>query len=288
MSGAVPALRFPGFAGEWRSQTHGDFMTFKNGVNADKDQYGSGTKFINVLDIIAAGPIFHDAIRGSVELSPKELEKNEVRYGDILFQRSSETREEVGQSNIYLDRNGTATFGGFVIWGRPIRDLNPQFFDSLLRTEAVRADMTSRSGGSTRFNIGQDSLALVPVTLPPSISEQTKIAKFLGVVDAKLAALLRKKGGLETFKSGLMQQLFAQTLRFTRDDGTDFPDWEERTPEEIGERPKTKNAAFEISRVLTNSAVSGGINQGDYFDREIANADNIGGYYIVRLGRVDV
>lgn len=226
MTGAVPELRFPEFQGEWERKALGDFMTFKNGVNAGKEQYGSGAKFINVLDIIAAGPIFYDRIIGRVELSERELEKNDVQYGDILFQRSSETREEVGQSNIYLDPEKVATFGGFVIRGRPVQDLDPRFFDGLLRTDAVRQDMTNRSGGSTRFNIGQESLARVAVTVPYDIAEQQKIADFLGTADAKLDAQRWRKSGLEAFKSGLMQRLFSQELRFTRDDGSEFPEWE--------------------------------------------------------------
>lgn len=229
MSRAVPQLRFPGFEGAWAPKTLGDFMTFKNGVNAEKDQYGSGTKFINVLDIIAAGPIYHDKIIGRVEVSARELEKNDVRYGDVLFQRSSETREEVGQSNIYLDAEKAATFGGFVIRGRATQDFDPRFFDGLLKTDTVRSDMTSRSGGSTRFNIGQDALAMVAVAVPSEIAEQQKIADLLGTVDAKLDALRRKKSGLEAFKSGLMQRLFSQEIRFSQDEGTDFPDWEEKT-----------------------------------------------------------
>lgn len=247
MSGAmVPQLRFPGFAGEWEAKTLGDFMVFKNGVNAEKDQYGSGTKFINVLDIIAAGPIYHDKIIGRVEVSERDLEKNDVRYGDVLFQRSSETREEVGQSNIYLDEEKVATFGGFVIRGRPIQDFDPRFFDGLLRTDVVRSDMTSRSGGSTRFNIGQDALSMVAVTVPREISEQQKIADFLGTVDAKLDALRRKKSGLEAFKSGLMQRLFSRELRFTRDDGTEFPEWEEKTFGELVDWQSTNSLSREF------------------------------------------
>jgi type I restriction enzyme S subunit len=209
-------------------------MTFKNGVNAEKDQYGSGTKFINVMDIIAEGPITHDKIIGRVELSDRELAVNEVRYGDILFQRSSETREEVGQSNVYLDPAQTATFGGFVIRGRPITEFNPRFFDLLLRTDNVRSDMTSRSGGSTRYNIGQESLALVPVVVPPTLPEQEKIASFLDAVDGKISKMREKADGLRQFKTGLMQKLFSQELRFTREDGSDFPDWEEKPLGKMG------------------------------------------------------
>jgi type I restriction enzyme S subunit len=66
-----------------------------------------------------------------------------------------------------------------------------------------------------------------PVNIP-SLPEQQKIAAFLGAVDAKLAALAAKQAALGRFKAGLMQKLFSQQLRFTRDDGTAFPDWQER------------------------------------------------------------
>jgi len=232
MSVIAPNLRFSRFDRPWQAKTLGDLMTFKNGVNADKSMYGSGRKFINVLDVIASAPITHDRIIGSVTVSDKEFAKNEVQYGDILFQRSSETREEVGQSNVYLDKDETATFGGFVIRGRATTEFDPMFFHALLKTDKVRDDMTSRSGGSTRYNIGQDSLASVTVHIP-TLPEQQKIAAFLGAVDAKLAALAARQAALARFKAGLMQKLFSQQLRFSRDDGKAFPDWEEKRLGEV-------------------------------------------------------
>ena len=95
----VPALRFKEFDLEWRETTLGNLFTFKNGLNSDKEKYGAGRKFINVLDIIGNDVITYDSIIGKVEVTEKELEKNEVIYGDVLFQRSSETREEVGQAS---------------------------------------------------------------------------------------------------------------------------------------------------------------------------------------------
>ncbi|MCG6557079.1 restriction endonuclease subunit S [Ruegeria sp. 1NDH52C] len=223
-----PKLRFPGFDTAWEEKNLGEFFTFKNGVNADKSAYGKGRKFINVLDIISDTPITYDTIIGSVEISDKEFEKNEVRYGDILFQRSSETREEVGQSNVYLDQERTATFGGFVIRGRPITEIEPEYFHNLLKTARVRKDMTARSGGSTRYNVGQESLSAVPITIAPTLNEQRKIAGFAGAMDAKIAQLERKKALVEDYKKGCMQQLFSQKIRFKDDIGNDFPDWEEK------------------------------------------------------------
>jgi type I restriction enzyme, S subunit len=233
-AGGVPALRFPEFSGEWPLSTLGDYFTFKNGVNADKCMYGQGRKFINVMDVIADGPIFYDAIIGSVEISEKEFAKNEVVYGDILFQRSSETREEVGQSNVYLD-DVPATFGGFVIRGRPTVPIDSRFFDALLKTTPVRKDMTSRSGGSTRYNIGQESLVAVSVHVAPTTCEQQKIADFLGAVDARVGLLRRRRDALRATKKGMMQRLFSQELRFTKADCSPFPDWQEKRLGEVSE-----------------------------------------------------
>jgi len=223
----VPGLRFPEFSGAWEAKSLGDFFTFKNGVNADKSMYGRGRKFINVLDVIADAPIYYDNIIGEVDISEDDFSKNEVKFGDVLFQRSSETREEVGQSNIYLD-TVSATFGGFVIRGRPTQEIESRYFDALLKTAAVRKDMTSRSGGSTRYNIGQESLEAVAIVVAPTLPEQQKIAAFLSAVDARAALLRRRREALLVYKKGVMQRLFSRQLRFAKADDSAFPDWQEK------------------------------------------------------------
>ncbi|MBM6876025.1 restriction endonuclease subunit S, partial [Fusobacterium mortiferum] len=98
----VPKLRFKEFSDEWEEKKLGDILEFKNGVNASKEQYGKGIKFINVLDILNNDFITYDNIIGKVDIDNNTVEKYSVTYGDILFQRSSETREEVGMANVYL------------------------------------------------------------------------------------------------------------------------------------------------------------------------------------------
>lgn len=60
--------------------------------------------------------------------------------------------------------------------------------------------------------------------------------------------------------------------------------WEISPLNTLAKRVVAKNKAETISRVLTNSANDGIVDQQDYFDREIANKDNLGGYYIVEMG----
>ncbi|WP_216228047.1 restriction endonuclease subunit S [Polynucleobacter sp. UK-Gri1-W3] len=230
----APKLRFKEFQNDWNHRLLGAIYSFKNGVNAEKSQYGSGYKFINVLDIINNDYISYESIIGSVNISDVEFSKNEIKYGDILFQRSSETREDVGQSNVYLGVR-PVTFGGFVIRGRAEVEIDPIFSHHLLKTSSVRDQITQRSGGATRYNIGQESLSAIPICTP-ELPEQTKIANFLTTVDAKISQLTKKYELLSSYKKGVMQKIFNQELRFKDDDRREFPEWELTTIGEISSK----------------------------------------------------
>lgn len=68
----------------------------------------------------------------------------------------------------------------------------------------------------------------------PSLPEQRKIADFLSAVDAVIAAQQAEVDAWEQRKKGVMQKLFSQEVRFKADDGSDFPDWEEKTLGDVG------------------------------------------------------
>ncbi|WP_407532935.1 restriction endonuclease subunit S [Elizabethkingia anophelis] len=209
--GNVPNLRFPEFTEEWETKKLGEILEFKNGINATKEQYGSGYKFINVLDILNNEFITHDKIIGSVNVNEEIIDKFPVNYGDILFQRSSETREEVGTTSVYLDKDKTATFGGFVIRGKKNGEYEPIFLNKSLKTDLVRNQITSKSGGSTRYNIGQEILASVTLYFP-SLNEQTKIASFLSLIDSRIQTQNKIIEELKLLKNTIRYQLYEQIL----------------------------------------------------------------------------
>lgn len=277
---SVPALRFKGFTEDWKKQLLGSIFSFKNGVNASKDQYGSGFKFINVLDIINNNFITYDNIIGAVDISTEEFLKNEVKYGDVLFQRSSETREEVGQSNVYIG-DKSVTFGGFVIRGRGISEYYPHFFNYVLKTDAVRDEVTQRSGGSTRYNIGQESLNSVELHLP-IISEQKIIANFLRAVDEKITQLTQKFELLALYKKGVMQQIFSQKLRFKYDDEQAFPEWNEYLLNDALIKNSSKNKRGEFTLVQSVSNKHGFINQDELFEDRVIASKDLSNYYVIK------
>jgi len=277
-----PKLRFPEFTESWALKELGDLLVFKNGINASREQYGKGVKFINVLDILNNDFITYDKIIGSVDVEEKILKNYPVKYGDILFQRSSETREEVGTACVYLDKKHTATFGGFVIRGEKIGIYDPLFLNMLLKTNAARDAITSQSGGSTRYNVGQGILTSINLFYP-ELSEQQKIGLVFSTIDEKLQILKKKKSLLEQYKKGVMQQLFSQELRFKDEDGNDFSDWKEK---KLGDVAKLQGGyAFKSELFHTDGIpiirISNISNNDNYinldnvvFYDEIPNADN--------------
>ena len=68
----------------------------------------------------------------------------------------------------------------------------------------------------------------------PSLPEQQKIADFLSTIDTIIEKQRATVLAWEERKKGVMQKLFSQEVRFKADDGSDFPDWEEKKLGDIG------------------------------------------------------
>ena len=181
----VPNLRFPGFEGEWEQHLLSEYLDFKNGLNPSAKSFGEGIKFISVMDILNNPFITYDCIRASVNATEKEKQEFNVEYGDILFQRSSETLEDVGHANVYLDSR-TALFGGFTIRGKKKGVYNPLFFKYLLDSPTARKKVIVKGAGAQHFNIGQEGLSKVVLSFP-SIQEQNRIAVFMNLLDQRIA-----------------------------------------------------------------------------------------------------
>ena len=201
----VPPLRFPEFTKEWEEHALAEYLDFKNGLNPDVKRIGRGLPFISVMDILADGTINYDSIRGKVEATEREIENFSVEKGDILFQRSLETLEDVGRANVYMD-NRTAVYGGFVIRGRKIGDYNPLFFKYLLSTPLARKRTCRMGAGAQHFNIGQGGLSKISLCFP-LMEEQNKIARLLSLIDERIATQNKIIDKLQSLIKGVAQNV---------------------------------------------------------------------------------
>tara|TARA_R110002051_G_scaffold222558_1_gene286097 strand:+ start:3134 stop:4408 length:1275 start_codon:yes stop_codon:yes gene_type:complete len=224
-----PELRFSEFKTPWCRVYVRELLSepLSNGVFNDPKLVGSGYKLVNVKDMYGPEPIDTSTL-SRVAIDKSEFIRNKVNYGDLFFTRSSLVKEGIAHSNVYLSEDEGVTFDGHLIRLRTRTDeCDPMFLHMLLKTNFARRQLVARGKTGTMTTIGQSDIESVFLVLP-SLPEQKKIADFLGAVNGKLAALREKEAALTRFKRGLMQALFSQTLRFTRDDGSSYPDWEEK------------------------------------------------------------
>ena len=159
------------------------------------------------MDILNNAVITYDCIKASVDVTEKELSDFSVEKGDMLFQRSSETLEDVGRANVYMD-DKTAVFGGFVIRGKKKGEYDPQYFNYLLRSPFARKRIIPMGAGAQHFNIGQEGLSKVKLHFA-NIEEQKKIGKMLSLLDERIATQNKIIDKLQSLIKGLNDTLYA-------------------------------------------------------------------------------
>ncbi len=197
---------------DWAVIPMAELFTFQNGVNADKAAYGKGIPFINVLEIITHSTLTEERIPGRISLPPQTNSAFRVQTGDVLFNRTSETQEEVGLASVYID-NREVVFGGFVIRARPRNgSLDPMFSSYALRSPLIRQQIISRGQGAVRANIGQQDLSKVQLFVP-SLPEQEAIAAVLSNADAIIESYEQLIAKKHLLKKGVMRELLTGKRR---------------------------------------------------------------------------
>jgi len=230
----IPKLRFPEFSDDWEASKMGD-VTSKIGSGStprggEKVYTSDGILFIrsqnvkrNILDLTDSTFIpeeVHFQMSGS-----------EVKSNDVLL---NITGASIGRSCVVPSSVITGNVNQHVCIVRTGRHLESNFLQSFLASHRGQKLIYQGQTGSGREGLNFQSIRSFKLNLPTNL-EQTKIAAFLTEVDNKIEQLSKKQELLGEYKKGLMQQIFSQTIRFKANDGSEFPDWEEKELGNIGQ-----------------------------------------------------
>ena len=162
---------------EWKML--GELFEFKNGLNKGKNFFGKGTPIINYMDVYKRNKIYSDDLRGLVETTEDEQKRYSIKRGDVFFTRTSETKEEIGETSVLLDDVEKGVFSGFVLRARPITELLlPEYCAYCFETYEFRKNVIRYSTYTTRALTNRTTLSNLEIPVPP-IEIQNKIVKIL-------------------------------------------------------------------------------------------------------------
>jgi len=227
--GHSPQLRFPEFSGNWEEVPFydclNDILDFRGRTPLKIGMDWGGGNIISLsANNVKNGYIDFNAEchLGSGELYEKWMGKVKLVKNDIVF-----TMEAPLGKALLVPDDKRYILSQRVVAFKTKDYIDNLYFIQLIWSNKFQNTVDRLSTGSTAKGINQKSLKKVFVNIPLK-PEQQKIAAFLTAVDTKIEQLSKKKALLGEYKKGLMQQIFSQAIRFKADDGSDFPNWEEK------------------------------------------------------------
>lgn len=233
----VPKLRFKADDGsdfpDWEEMTLGDVGSVAMCKRVFKEQ----TREVGDVPFFKIGT-FGGVPDAYISKSLFDELKSKYAYpevGTILLSASGTIGRQVeyqGEDAYYQDSN--------IVWlehDDTVLDSYLKQFYSVVKWQGLE--------GSTIKRLYNKTILDTPF-YRPSLLEQRKIAGLLSAVDDVISAQEAEVAAWEKRKKGVMQKLFSQEVRFKADDGSDFPDWEEKTLGDICmyERQRSEGANF--------------------------------------------
>lgn len=139
-------------------------------------------------------------------------------------------------------------------------------------------DYRKYNSGGAQPKLNQASCRSIVVKIP-SLPEQQKIADFLSTIDTIIEKQQATVSAWEERKKGVIQKLFSQEVRFKADDGSDFPDWEEKRLGDVFEERTERSVGGE--ELLSVTISQGVIRQSDS-DKRNNSSENKSNYKVVK------
>lgn len=139
----------------------------------------------------------------------KDIEKFEVKYGDMLFCRSSLVAEGIGKASIVPEDVPNNTLFECHVIRFPL-DLNkcvPEYMQVLSTTEFFRQQIIAQSKTATMTTIGQNGILKADIILPP-LEKQKEFYAFVKQIDKSKAMVQKALDETQLLFDSLMQQYF--------------------------------------------------------------------------------
>lgn len=282
----VPDIRFKGFKeDEWKKKQIGVIgYTYSGLTGKTKSDFGIGDclyiTFLNVLN----NAIINSSILEKVNVCIDE-KQNKVCRGDILFNTSSETPEEVGMCAA-VDEELIDVYLNSFCFGLRITDkeIDSLFFAYLMRSDIGRKIMKFLAQGATRYNLSKNNFYKTKLLLPETKAEQYQIASYFRQLDIQISEQEKRIVKLKQLKSASLISMFPQQgetvprVRFKGFDG----EWALSKLGELFEERIENEPNAEMLSVTMNNGIIKAVDNGRY-DNSNSNKAK---YKLVNIGDI--
>ena len=274
----VPALRFPEFSGEWKKCKVSDLLDFysTNSLSWEQLEYDTNAMMNLHYGLIHVGlPTMVDLAKDKLpnikeDNMPTNFEL--CKEGDVAFADASEDTNEVAKTiEFYNLAEKNVVCGLHTIHGRDNKHKTVVGFKGYTFSSTVFHNQIRRIAQGTKiYSISTKNFSECYIGLP-SKPEQTKIATLLRLIDERVATQNKIIEKLESLIKGIYSSILWKDYRLVSLSEI-FIERNERT---------TTNNQYQV----LSSTAKGLYRQSDYFDKEVASANNVG-YKVLRLGDI--
>lgn len=222
-----PNIRFQEFNDEWEVQSFGSYIKECNELTSDKVKY----------------PLYSLTIEEGVVPKPERYEREHLitKEGDSY---------KIVPPNAFVYNPMNLRFGAlkvnhedFPVCVSGYYDVffmgdeeTLKFWENYLLADRMLNYYYSIATGSLIEKLRVHFSQFISIKKPlPSLAEQKKISSLFKNIDDAISAIEFEVALWEEKKKGVMQKIFSQEVRFRKEDGSDYPEWEEQEIRNLGE-----------------------------------------------------
>ena len=271
----MPKLRFKREDGtdypEWNSKSFSDTFSSLNNNTFSRNMLSESGSVCNIHygDIFVKYGEICDVQKENIPKVNDHIDTGKydlLQDGDIILADTAED-ETVGKATEILNV-GTATVisGLHTMACRPNYKFAPMYLGYYINSPTYHNQLLPFMQGIKVTSIGRKNISETSISFP-CLEEQQKIADFLSNVDEVIAQSEAEVANLQQQKKAAMQKIFSQEVRFKREDGTDYPEWEEKKLAYCFEERNTKQIPTDEAPLMAFIAYKGVADKGDRYDR---------------------
>ena len=191
---------------KWEEKKLGDVISIFNGYAfASADATDSGCKWVKIADV-GINEMRQDAPSFLPDDYKSKYAKFLLRKGDYVIALTRPILNGKLKIAKINDEYDYSLLNQRV--GKLTTNYNLTFAYYLIQLKELISKIENSIAGTDPPNLSPNEINSIKITIPTNIEEQKKIADFLSAIDVKIEKVSKQINQTQTFKKGLLQQMF--------------------------------------------------------------------------------